>query len=94
MSRSSWFLVSYDVREPQRLRRVGGLMRGYGDRIQYSVFRCRMSERQKQRMLWELSMVMRPEDALIVVPLCEKCCRRVEIKGSGTWPDDLALVVL
>ncbi|EMN95623.1 CRISPR-associated endoribonuclease Cas2-like protein, partial [Leptospira interrogans serovar Medanensis str. UT053] len=34
-----WRLVSYDIREPKRLRRVAKIMEGFGERIQYSVFR-------------------------------------------------------
>ena len=41
------WLVCYDVREPGRLRRVYKLMRGYGDRVQYSVFRCVLGARER-----------------------------------------------
>jgi CRISPR-associated protein Cas2 len=34
------FLVSYDICEPKRLRRVAKTMEGFGVRLQYSVFEC------------------------------------------------------
>jgi CRISPR-associated protein Cas2 len=34
------YLVAYDVRHPQRLRRVSKKMEGFGDRTQYSIFLC------------------------------------------------------
>lgn len=40
------FIVSYDISCPKRLRRVYRLMRGWGDHIQLSVFRCEMNARE------------------------------------------------
>jgi len=94
MSRASWYLVGYDVRDPERLRRVSTLLNGYGERVQYSVFRCRLSDVQKERMLWELARLMWPEDSLVVVPLCRGCYGRIEIKGCAEWADDPNIVVL
>jgi CRISPR-associated endonuclease Cas2 len=35
---AKWWLVCYDVRDPERLRRAAKHMEGYGERMQYSVF--------------------------------------------------------
>ena len=40
------YLVAYDIREDRRLRNVATCMEGYGDRIQYSVFVCDLSEEE------------------------------------------------
>ncbi|MBX3226495.1 MAG: CRISPR-associated endonuclease Cas2 [Labilithrix sp.] len=40
------FVVSYDISCPKRLRRVYRLMRGWGDHIQLSVFRCELNPRE------------------------------------------------
>lgn len=40
------FVVSYDVSCPKRWRRIYRLMRGWGDHIQFSVFRCELSPRE------------------------------------------------
>lgn len=42
----STYVVSYDVSDPRRLRLVFKTMRGYGDWIQLSVFRCELSPRE------------------------------------------------
>ncbi|MBI4576326.1 MAG: CRISPR-associated endonuclease Cas2 [Planctomycetes bacterium] len=44
-------LVAYDVRDARRLRRVHREMRGFGDALQYSVFQCDLST--KERVLME-----------------------------------------
>ena len=40
------FVVSYDIADPKRLRKVYRLMRGWGDHIQLSVFRCELNPRE------------------------------------------------
>ena len=76
----SWYLVTYDVRDDHRLKRVAKRIEGYGTRIQYSVFRCRLSNRQIQKMRWELSREMENEDDLLIVGLCSECAGKVRKK--------------
>ena len=40
------YIVAYDISDPKRLRKVYELMLGWGDRIQYSVFRCELDARE------------------------------------------------
>lgn len=40
------YIVAYDICCPRRLRKVFKLMRGYGDHVQLSVFRCELSTRE------------------------------------------------
>ncbi len=42
----SVYVVGYDISDPKRLRKVYELMLGWGDRIQYSVFRCELDARE------------------------------------------------
>ncbi len=51
------FLVCYDIGDPKRLRQVHRVMKGAGDALQYSVFRCELTPEEKQKLftqLWEL----------------------------------------
>src|SRR5690606_35574631 len=41
------YVVTYDICEPKRLRRVYRIMLGYGDHLQYSVFRCELTDRER-----------------------------------------------
>jgi CRISPR-associated protein Cas2 len=68
-----WHLVTYDVRDDTRLRRVARLMEGYGERIQYSVFRCQLSGAEFERLRWELTRVVEADDEVLMIPLCEGC---------------------
>jgi CRISPR-associated protein Cas2 len=90
-----WHLLAYDVRDERRLRRVAHLLEGYGQRLQYSVFRCKLSARHLERLRWELSREMTNEDSLLVVPLCDRCAVRLVAHGEAyDWPDEPAPYVV
>jgi CRISPR-associated protein Cas2 len=40
------YIVTYDISDPKRLRKVFKLMLGYGDHIQLSVFQCELNPRE------------------------------------------------
>lgn len=52
------FIVTYDVCDPKRLRKVFKLMKGYGDHIQLSVFRCDLDARRVIELRARLSDVI------------------------------------
>jgi CRISPR-associated protein Cas2 len=64
----SVFLVCYDVCDDKRLRKVYKTMRGYGDHLQYSVFRCELSPRERAEMIAELCpLIAHDEDQVLIV---------------------------
>ena len=84
-----WFLVTYDVRDDRRLRRLARILEGFGTRVQYSVFRCHLSDRGLERLRWEMSRCLQPEDGLLVLPLCERCVARIRKRhGEEQWPEE------
>ncbi|MDY0170276.1 MAG: CRISPR-associated endonuclease Cas2 [Thermoguttaceae bacterium] len=53
----SVYLVCYDVADDKRLRRTYKTMCGYGDPVQYSIFRCELSAVERQLLkeaLWDI----------------------------------------
>jgi CRISPR-associated protein Cas2 len=83
MSTRHWHLISYDVRDAQRLRKVARTLEGYGNRIQYSVFRCRLDRTALEKLRWELNRILDPVDHLLVIPLCEGCACQVPAHSTG-----------
>ncbi len=81
-----WHLVTYDIREDKRLRRVARVMEGYGERVQYSVFRCRLTPTELERLRWELLRVIEREDSVLILPLCAHCASGVAgATGKREW---------
>ncbi len=77
-----WYLVSYDVRNPKRLQKTAKHLKGYGRRLQYSVFRCKLSLRQLERLQWELSKILEKDDDILILGLCKNCGSRIRKKGG------------
>lgn len=62
------FVVSYDISCPRRLRRVYRLMRGWGEHIQLSVFRCELNPRELVELRGRLSKIINNvEDQVLFV---------------------------
>jgi CRISPR-associated protein Cas2 len=76
-----WYLVVYDIRDPVRWRKAYKLIRGFGTRLQYSVFRCRLSARQLEQLRWELEKRLKAEDSLLFIGLCDACVERITVKN-------------
>jgi len=71
-----WYVICYDITEPKRWRKVYKLVNGYGRRLQYSIFRCRLTPRRQEKLRWELEKLMEAEDRLLILSLCEACEQR------------------
>ncbi len=85
----NWHLLFYDIRDPKRWRQAYKLIRGFGKRVQYSVFRMKTSARSVQQLRWELERVLDEEDDLLIVELCPACAERIQVRNpKKAWPDD------
>lgn len=63
-------LVTYDISDEKRLRRVFKIMKGFGLHIQLSVFECELSQREQAMMEAELNKeINHKEDQVLIVDL-------------------------
>ncbi len=64
------YIVTYDISDPRRLRRVFKTMMGAGDHLQLSVFRCDLTERQREALVSNLGEIIKPtEDQVLLIEL-------------------------
>lgn len=64
------YLVCYDISDDQRLKRVHKFMLGYGERVQYSVFLCDLSDSEKVVMFEGLGpLINHREDQVMIIRL-------------------------
>ncbi|WP_269441376.1 CRISPR-associated endonuclease Cas2 [Thermosynechococcus vestitus] len=62
-------------------------MEGYGERLKFSIFGCRLTPRERQKLHWQLEKVLTEEDDLLIIGLCNQCIERVRVcNRSGAWP--------
>ncbi len=88
------WLITYDVSVVsvggrRRLRRIAKLCEGHGQRVQYSVFECRLTESQFV-ILWEklIKTIHEQEDTIRAYRLVEPRERFVQTAGRAV-PFDL-----
>jgi CRISPR-associated protein Cas2 len=64
------YIVTYDISDPKRWRRVFGVMRGYGEWLQLSVFQCRLSAKRHAELIATLDGILHHvDDHLLSVDL-------------------------
>lgn len=62
------FLVCYDVAHPKRLERTYKKMNGFGDPVQYSVFVCDLSPKERVLLEEALTGILNlKEDRVLIV---------------------------
>lgn len=80
------YVVSYDIMDEKRLCRVHRSMKGFGEPIHYSVFRCDLTPKGRVQMVEELkSLINRHEDRVMIIDLGPKDGRveeRIEFLGA------------
>jgi CRISPR-associated protein Cas2 len=73
-----FFLIAYDIANRKRLHRVARLIEGYGERVQKSVFECRLDPGRLAELLARVKDIMnKREDKLQIYQLCENCLDRI-----------------
>jgi CRISPR-associated protein Cas2 len=64
------YIVTYDIADQSRWRRVFRLMKGYGEWLQLSVFQCRLTRQQHAELISLLDgIIHHTEDHVILLDL-------------------------
>ncbi len=64
------YLVTYDISDSKRLRKVFKTMRNWGDHLQYSVFECQLNAVDLLRLKAELrAIVNHSQDQVLFIDL-------------------------
>lgn len=88
-------MVSYDIPDDRRRTRLAHALKDFGERVQYSVFECRLDldglEILRSRLL---SLADSQEDSIRIYRLCEECASKEEIHGPGRKTEDPETYIL
>lgn len=64
------YIVTYDISDDDRRNRVFKALRGFGDHIQYSVFRCDLSDSERVILVATLHpLIEHGEDQILLIDL-------------------------
>ncbi len=61
------YIVTYDIADPTRLRKVFKALKGYGEHLQLSVFRCDLTKLTLARMKAELNELIHAQDDQVLI---------------------------
>ena len=97
MASERLYIVTYDIADSRRWRRIFRLMRGYGRWLQLSVFQCRLTARRRAEMAERLEAAMNmAEDHVLILDLgaADAVDPRVESLGKPFESVGRAAIVL
>jgi CRISPR-associated protein Cas2 len=80
------YIVTYDISDDRRWRRVFKLMKGYGTWLQLSVFQCRLTSRRRQELAAALeTLIHHRNDHVLIIDVgpADKVDPRVESLGRA-----------
>lgn len=78
------FIVTYDIADARRWRRVFKAMHGYGEWVQLSVFQCRLSARRRAELESRLrELVKTGEDHVLLIEVGPADTTRLAITSIG-----------
>jgi CRISPR-associated protein Cas2 len=83
------YIVTYDVRDPRRWRRLFRAMQGFGDWLQLSVFQCRLDKMRILRLEAAIREIVNSmEDHVLIMDLgpAESVALRVSSIGKDFDP--------
>ena len=82
--REHLYIVSYDIAEPRRWRRIFKLLHGYGEWLQLSVFQCRLSRKRLVQMEGLLNEYLHHrEDHLLMLDLGPADAVKPHVRSIG-----------
>ena len=89
MSQKNWYVICYDITEPRRWKKVYKRLNGYGRRLQYSIFRCRLTKIEVEKLRWELEKDLSKDDSLLILSVCERCENKtVSLNRPESWTQE------
>lgn len=89
------YLVTYDIANPKRLRKVARACEDFGQRRQFSVFVCRLTAIDLVRLRSRLyDVIDLDRDQILFIPLCGRCAPMIEAIGRPVEGHDARDIVI
>ena len=77
------YLITYDISDAKRLRQVFKVLKGFGDHLQFSVFRCDLSRMALAQLKMKLvDIIKADEDQVLIIDVGPSEGRGAEVFES------------
>ena len=70
------YVITYDISNDKRRKKLSDLLEGYGYRVNYSVFECELNQTKFDKLLYEIELqklVDKKYDSLRFYYMCKNC---------------------
>ncbi|MEG0310777.1 MAG: CRISPR-associated endonuclease Cas2 [Eubacterium sp.] len=87
------YVICYDITDNQLRYRLVKLLKGYGYRVQFSVFHCHLTADKYRELCMKLNLLMKKNDAnfgrmsIHLYPICHLC-----EMGALKWGEENAVI--
>jgi CRISPR-associated protein Cas2 len=83
MNHIKHYLICYDITSNKRRYRLDKLLAGFGERIQLSIYECRLTQGEVQQLVAQMKGLIADEDNILVYPNCHWCCEKRLAQGDA-----------
>lgn len=89
-----FYVVAYDISSDRRRTRVHKILSGFGQWIQFSLFECYLTAKERLTLQEKLDQVLKDDqDRVRFYRLCEACLKKVETVGMEQPAEDRVYIV-
>ena len=79
-----FYIISYDIPDNQRRNQLAKVLKGFGTRVQYSVFEAHLNKTQFVDLKREVNdIVDSSEDSVRCYAVCNACVKQIEVLAGG-----------
>jgi len=71
------YLITYDIEDNKRRKKISDLLEGYGKRVNYSVFEFYLTKKELGEIIMEAKKILNKKaDSFRVYRICESCTQK------------------
>ena len=90
-----FYLISYDIPDDRRRSQLAKALKGFGTRVQYSVFEAHLSQNQYKELKNVVAGIIdSSEDSVRYYALCNSCVGRIEVPAVGDVTSEPKTIVV
>ena len=83
-----FYIISYDIPDDRRRSELAKVLKGFGTRVQYSVFEAHLNKTEFKDLKREVADIIdTSEDSVRCYALCNTCVKRIEVFTTGNVTD-------
>ena len=89
------YVIVYDIPDDGRRNKLFKTLKGFGTRVQYSVFEAHLNKKQYEEMKHAVTRVIdASEESVRYYALCGACAGRMEVPAVGDITSDPKTIVV